>query len=91
MLTKDGILLFYNGADATYAYATGWVLFDRNDQTKVLARAEKPVFGVEREWERTGQVPNVVFVEGLVRDGKRWLFYYGGADKYIGVAEAKMH
>jgi len=35
-----------------------------------------------------GQVPNVVFVEGLVRDGKRWLFYYGAADKYIGVAEA---
>jgi predicted GH43/DUF377 family glycosyl hydrolase len=33
-------------------------------------------------------VPNVVFVEGLVRDGRRWLFYYGGADKHIGVAEA---
>jgi predicted GH43/DUF377 family glycosyl hydrolase len=31
-------------------------------------------------------VPNVVFVEGLVQDGARWLVYYGGADKYIGVA-----
>jgi predicted GH43/DUF377 family glycosyl hydrolase len=29
-----------------------------------------------------------VFVEGLVRDGNRWLFYYGGADKYVGVASA---
>ena len=36
------------------------------------------------DWEKNGQVPNVVFVEGLVRDGKRWLFYYGGADKYVG-------
>jgi hypothetical protein len=33
-----------------------------------------------------GQVPNVVFVEGMVRDGNRWLFYNGGADKNIGVA-----
>ncbi|MGZ4814940.1 MAG: hypothetical protein ACXVZV_06010 [Terriglobales bacterium] len=34
-------------------------------------------------------MPNVTFVEGLVRQGGRWLFYYGGADKYVGVAEAK--
>jgi predicted GH43/DUF377 family glycosyl hydrolase len=54
----------------------------------VLARAEKPIFVVEREWEKMGQVPNVVFVAGMVRDGNRWLFYYGGADKYIGVAVA---
>jgi len=45
---------------------------------------------VEREWERVGQVPNVVFVEGMVRDGDRWLFYYGGADKYVGVASAPL-
>jgi predicted GH43/DUF377 family glycosyl hydrolase len=29
-----------------------------------------------------------VFVEGLVGDGGRWLFYYGGADKNVGVANA---
>jgi predicted GH43/DUF377 family glycosyl hydrolase len=27
-------------------------------------------------------------VEGMIRDGNRWLLYYGGADKYVGVAEA---
>jgi predicted GH43/DUF377 family glycosyl hydrolase len=53
-----------------------------------LARSDKPVFGPELEWERVGQVPNVVFVEGAVLDGKRWLFYYGAADKSIGVATA---
>jgi len=36
-----------------------------------------------------GQVPNVVFVEGLVREGARWLFFYGGADTAVGVAEAR--
>jgi predicted GH43/DUF377 family glycosyl hydrolase len=24
----------------------------------------------------------------MVREANRWLFYYGGADKYIGVASA---
>jgi len=88
LLTKDGILLVYNGADDKAVYAVGWVLFDKADPTKVLARSEQPIFTVEREWERKGQVPNVVFVEGMARDGDRWLFYYGGADKHIGVASA---
>ncbi len=88
VLTKDGIFLVYNGADDRTTYATGWVLFDKNDPTKVLARAEKPIFSVEKDWEKIGHVPNVVFVSGAVRDGNRWLFYYGGADKYVGVAVA---
>lgn len=88
LVTKDGILLIYNGADDKLVYSTGWVLFDKNDPTKVLARAATPIFAPEREWEKVGQVPNVVFVEGLVGEGKRWLFYYGGADKNIGVARA---
>ena len=88
VLTKDGILLVYNGADEKNVYAVGWALFASDDPTKVLARSEKPIFTVEKEWEKAGQVPNVVFVEGMVRDGNRWLFYYGAADKYIGVATA---
>jgi predicted GH43/DUF377 family glycosyl hydrolase len=88
VLTKDGILLVYNGADEKNIYAVGWALFASEDPTKVLARSEKPIFKVEKEWEKTGQVPNVVFVEGMVREGNRWLFYYGGADKVIGVATA---
>lgn len=87
-MTPDGILLIYNGADERSVYATGWVLFDKTDPTKVLMRSDKPVFNVEQVWEKEGQVPNVVFVEGAVRDGNRWLFYYGGADKHIGVAAA---
>ena len=68
--------------------STGWVLFDKNDPTKVLARAEEPIFEPVHDWEKVGQVPNVVFVEGMARDGNRWLFYYGGADKYVGVVSA---
>jgi predicted GH43/DUF377 family glycosyl hydrolase len=88
IITPQGIFLVYNGADDNLLYSTGWVLFDKKDPTKVLARAEKPVFAPEKEWEKVGQVPNVVFVEGMVRDANRWLFYYGGADKTVGVATA---
>jgi predicted GH43/DUF377 family glycosyl hydrolase len=88
LITDDGIFLVYNGADDNNVYRTGWVLFDKRDPTKVVARAEQPLFEPLHDWEKVGQVPTVVFVEGLVRDGKRWLFYYGGADKYVGVASA---
>jgi predicted GH43/DUF377 family glycosyl hydrolase len=88
IITKRGIFLIYNGADDKQVYSTGWVLFDKNDPTKIVARSETPVFAPEKEWEKVGQVPNVVFVEGMVRDGNRWLFYYGAADKHIGVAIA---
>jgi len=89
VITRQGIFLIYNGADDHLVYRTGWVLFDKQDPAKVLARAETPIFEPEEEWEKVGQVPNVVFVEGLVRSGRSWLFYYGGADKYVGVAEAE--
>jgi len=88
VMTPQGILLVYNGADDNLVYSTGWLLFDKTDPTKVIARSDKPVFRPVEIWEKIGQVPNVVFVEGLVRRGKRWLFYYGGADKNIGAAAA---
>ena len=89
ILTRDGIVLIYNGADDKLAYRTGVAVFDRNDPRKLLWRSEEPVFAPEKEWEKVGQVPNVVFVEGLVRRAGKFLFYYGAADKFVGVAEAE--
>lgn len=86
IMTRDGILLIYNGADSALVYRTGWALFDRRDPTKLLRRSAAPIFAPEQEWEKVGQVPNVVFVEGMIRDGARWLLYYGGADRTVGVA-----
>ena len=88
IMTKEGIWLVYNGADDKLVYRTGWALFDRKDPTHLLRRSDEPIFKPELEWERVGQVPNVVFVEGMVRDKGRWLFYYGGADRTVGVATA---
>ena len=88
ILTERGIVLIYNGADDKLVYRTAVAVFDRHDPRKLLSRSDQPIFTPEKEWEKVGQVPNVIFVEGMVRDGNRFLFYYGGADKYVGVAEA---
>src|SRR5437588_1652580 len=97
ILTKQDIVLIYNGADDNLVYRTGVAVFDRRDPRKLISRSDAPIFAPEKEWEKVGQVPNVVFVEGMVRTRSaedvagRWdhfLFYYGAADKYVGVAEA---
>jgi predicted GH43/DUF377 family glycosyl hydrolase len=88
IVTQNGIVLIYNGADDKLVYRTGIAIFDDSDPRKLLWRSDDPVFSPEKEWEKVGQVPNVVFIEGMVRLRDRYLFYYGAADKYVGVAEA---
>lgn len=88
ILTPNGIVLVYNGADDKLVYRTGVAIFDRKNPQKLLWRSDQPIFQPEKNWEKVGQVPNVVFVEGVVKRRGRYLFYYGAADKYIGVAEA---
>jgi predicted GH43/DUF377 family glycosyl hydrolase len=90
ILTSTGIVLIYNAADDKLVYRTAVAIFDRKDPRKVIFRSDKPVFEPEKEWEKVGQVPNVVFVEGMAKKGNRYLFYYGAADKYVGVAEASV-
>ena len=88
ILTSEGLVLIYNGADDKLVYRTAVAIFDRKDPTKLLYRSEQPILAPEKEWEKVGQVPNVVFVEGMVDRGNHYLFYYGAADTYVGVAEA---
>jgi hypothetical protein len=56
LILEEGILLFYNGADDKLVYRLGWALFDMYDPTRLLARADTPIFEPELEWEMTGQV-----------------------------------
>ena len=90
IVTPNGIILVYNGADDKLVYRTGVAIFDRKNPRKLLWRTDRPILQPEKDWEKVGQVPNVVFVEGMVKRGERYLFYYGAADKYIGVAEASI-
>lgn len=83
---NGGILLYYNGADDKLVYRIGSAIFDMNDPRKLLSRSDKPFFWPQEDWEKKGQVPNVVFLESMViMDNTRQFFYYGAADKYVGV------
>jgi predicted GH43/DUF377 family glycosyl hydrolase len=90
--TRDGILMIYNsnGGDGGphKDYNVGAVLFDRKDPTKILARTDKPILSPTLEWEKHGYIDNVVFAEGATVQDGRFNLYYGGADRYIGLATA---
>jgi predicted GH43/DUF377 family glycosyl hydrolase len=87
LITSAGILLLYNGADDKLVYGPGWILFDRADPGRVVARCERPFMLPSLAWERVGTVPNVIFLEGAIgrkQDPLDLTGYYGGADQYIG-------
>jgi beta-1,2-mannosidase len=91
IITEAGILLIYNAADDNLVYTTAWALFDKKDPSKLLARAEAPFLRPQTEWQQVGQVPNVVFTEGMVdKSTDQWWIYYGGADKYIGASRIRI-
>ncbi len=95
ILTDDGILLVYNGRnDVNYGdssladgtYAGGQILLDPNDPTAVIARLTDNFIRPDKDYEITGQINNVCFLEGLVHFKDRWFLYYGTADSKIAVA-----
>jgi predicted GH43/DUF377 family glycosyl hydrolase len=84
----EGWWLGYNSADENLRYAFAQVLIDPVDPCRVLRRSETPLLEPTRPDEQVGQVPQVVFAEGLAQLGGRWFLYYGMADSRLGVAIA---
>lgn len=89
LMTDEGILLLYNAADEDLVYETGQVLMDAGDPTKVIARSDTSFLQPETRLEQDGQIPNVVFIEGLVQFEDQWFLYFGMGDSGIGVAIAE--
>jgi predicted GH43/DUF377 family glycosyl hydrolase len=81
-------LFIYHAVDKDHVYRLGAALLDLNDPTVVLKRQEAPILEPEEEWERHGDVPNVVFSCGQVMTDDGLYVYYGGADTVIGLATA---
>ena len=95
MLTDQGIRLIYNSRNEPSfgdkslpvgTYTAAQALFDKNDPTRLLARTDTYFMRPERPYETTGQVNQVVFLEGLARFRSKWFLYYGTADSKIAVA-----
>ena len=81
----EGIWLGYNGADLNLRYSFGQALFAADNPTKLIRRCTRPLLEPTNEFEIMGQVPKVVFGEGLVNFQGKWLLYYGMADSRVGV------
>jgi predicted GH43/DUF377 family glycosyl hydrolase len=93
IMTSAGILLLYNGANDKLVYGPGWILFDRADPRRVLARSDGPFLSPKLVWERVGTVPNVIFLEGAAPRAGNALDltgYYGGADRYTGAMRIRI-
>lgn len=89
--TEKGWLLFYHGiSQADHYYRVGAMLLKLNDPKIVLGRTKYPLFEPETDYEKVGEVNNVVFPCGSVIKNDEVLVYYGAADKVIGVARGNL-
>jgi len=89
--TKAGWLFIYHGVDPHHVYRSGVALLDLDKPWRVLARTAEPILEPEEEYEREGDVPNVVFPEGTALIGEELVIFYGGADKVCCAARARLH
>ncbi|MGH9107539.1 MAG: hypothetical protein ACRDZX_17260 [Acidimicrobiales bacterium] len=87
--TDKGLLFFFHERRGDGAYTMNLALLDpANGQ--VLSRLPEAVLEPELEWERSGDVDNVIFVQGAHRDGDKLYITYGAADRCIGAATASV-
>jgi predicted GH43/DUF377 family glycosyl hydrolase len=93
-MTDRGWFALYHGVRETASgrlYRVGAMLLDPNDPSIVIGYTPHFKFGPEKWYERTGDVPNVVFPCGVILESDNTLkMNYGAADTCIAVAEAEL-
>jgi len=85
--TKKGWLEIYHGVKVTSGgkvYRLGCALFDLEDPSRLIGRTKIPIISPREIYERTGDVPNVIFTCGaILEDNGEVKLYYGAADTCI--------
>jgi predicted GH43/DUF377 family glycosyl hydrolase len=89
--TPAGWLLIYHGVRETASgclYRIGLALMDLQTPERCVRRGDAWVFGPEADYERFGDVNNVVFPCGytIEPDGDTLRLYYGAADTCVALA-----
>ncbi len=85
----EGWLLLTHGVGPVRRYSIGAVLLDKDDPSKVIARAREPLVRPEPS-EREGYVPNVVYTCGVMRHGDHLIMPYAISDSYSTVATLRI-
>ena len=93
--TDHGWLLLYHGARTTVSgaiYRVGVAMLDKNRPATVTHRAPSWLITPSEEYERIGDVNNVVFPCGAIHDVEtdQIRLYYGAADTCVALATARM-
>lgn len=93
--TPRGWLVLYHGVKTTASgaiYRLGLALFDLQQPDKCLLRGDSWIFGPETDYERVGDVQDVVFPCGhtMNSDGDTLNIYYGAADSCIALAQSSV-
>jgi predicted GH43/DUF377 family glycosyl hydrolase len=88
--TAAGWVTIYHAVGADRHYRLGALLLDLDDPSIVRGRTRDWILQPELSWEIEGYYPGVVFPCGsIVKDGTLFV-YYGGADKYVGLATCRL-
>ena len=94
--TEQGWLVVYHAveivspAPGDFVYRAGVALLDLENPSKVIARLPYPVLEPEEEYERVGDVNNVVFpVGGYIYRGDLYVSY-GAADRVTALAKVNL-
>ncbi len=87
--TKDGWLVLYHGVRSFgigAIYKLGVMLLDYEKPWVIKGKSKEPILAPEMEYERTGDVGNVVFTNGWIIENNEVKIYYSGADSNICLA-----
>ena len=100
LITDKGIVLLYNGKNATNddadpslargTYSTGLIYFDKNNPALVIDRSDTSFLRPSLPHEISGQYKaGTTFSEALIYFHAKWFLYYGAADSFVGVATSE--
>ena len=89
--TKEGWLVLYHGVRgfgvSSSLYKLGVMLLDLHRPWKIIGRSVEPILAPELDYERIGDVGNVVFCNGwIIENNDDVKIYYSGADTNICLA-----
>lgn len=92
--TKDGWLMLYHGVRSFgigAIYKIGVVLMDLEKPWIIKRKSKEPIISPDMDYERIGDVNNVVFSNGwILEDNGDIKIYYSGADTNICLAETNV-
>lgn len=92
--TDAGWLLIYHAVeDSSYGkiYHAAAALLDKQNPMKVIGRLDYPLFSPDADYEKSGNVNNIIFPTDTALFDDRLYIYYGAADQVIAAVSLNLN